>query len=131
MKYVIITSFLMFLLGCSDTTADTEKQKEEIEKRILKHITKDYYDPESVRLRNTGLSTFNGRTIKIEKGFIPDMGSHTYCGEINGKNRFGAYVGYRKFAAIYVENEDGISIEVTYKEDHFYDTFSKECPQNL
>jgi hypothetical protein len=50
-------------------------------------ITKDLADPESARFRNV-------RAFQTQAG-----GDIFFCGEINAKNQFGAYTGYRPFVA--------------------------------
>jgi Pyridine nucleotide-disulphide oxidoreductase, dimerisation domain/Pyridine nucleotide-disulphide oxidoreductase len=63
-------------------------------------ITRDFKDPGSAQFRNL---------------FISGKGIHfkTLCGEINGKNSYGGYVGYRRFysspgaAASFTKIEDG------------------------
>lgn len=42
-------------------------------------------DPSSAQFRN----------VRV----VSDVGSKTVCGEVNGKNRYGAYAGYRRFVA--------------------------------
>lgn len=54
-------------------------------------ITRDLKDPESARFRNLGI--YKSTTGK---------GGVSVCGEINAKNSYGAYTGYRKF----VVNDD-------------------------
>lgn len=53
-------------------------------------IAEGLKDPESARFRNVALKLFEGRPI--------------VCGEVNGKNSYGAYVGYRRFAANHQES---------------------------
>ena len=48
-------------------------------------LTSDLPDPEATHFRNT-------RAFHVKKS-----GETAYCGEMNIKNRLGAYVGYRKF----------------------------------
>lgn len=59
------------------------------EKVALEQATKaladSMKDPEGARFRGVKFTLFEGRPI--------------VCGEINGKNSYGAYVGYRWFAA--------------------------------
>lgn len=49
-------------------------------------ITDEFKDPSSVQWRNVVVSTRDG-------------GSLALCGELNGKNSYGAYVGFRRFFA--------------------------------
>lgn len=59
-------------------------------------VTKDFKDPEGARYRNLGV-------------YRDTQGMQTLCGEVNAKNSYGAYVGYRSF---YV-----LETNVTFRED--------------
>lgn len=59
---------------------------EDQEASLKRVITKDFLDPEAVRLRN----------IKAGKNTADEI---IVCGEVNGKNRMGGYVGYNLFVA--------------------------------
>lgn len=50
-----------------------------------KAVADSLKDPESARFRN----------VKVK----PYLEGHIVCGEVNGKNSYGAYVGFRPFAA--------------------------------
>ncbi|MGB3069829.1 MAG: hypothetical protein WBC18_14845 [Ottowia sp.] len=58
-----------------------------------REVAKDFKDPESARFRSIGI--YKSKTGK---------GGVSVCGEVNAKNSYGAYVGYRKFVF-----SDGIS----------------------
>lgn len=47
-------------------------------------VTKDFKDPDGARYRGLGV-------------YKDNLGGTVLCGEVNGKNGFGAYVGYRRF----------------------------------
>ena len=52
-----------------------------------KHVlTKNFKDPEGSRFRNVAVYRTN-------------LGDLSLCGEVNAKNGFGAFVGYRRFYA--------------------------------
>lgn len=51
------------------------------------HVADQFSDPESVQFRN-------------ERYFGDWTASGDYCGEANGRNRMGGYVGYKHFQAI-------------------------------
>lgn len=65
------------------------------------HLTKDFKDPSSVQWRNLFVSD-NGLRVAL-------------CGELNGKNSYGAYVGFRRFVSsadletVQIENPDSSS----------------------
>lgn len=83
--------------------------------RLLKlAVTKDFNDPESARFRALKLQTFGGTmrnrlrllSLKFLKESTPEQvlsvvqylpEDFVLCGEVNAKNGFGAYVGYRRF----------------------------------
>lgn len=55
-------------------------------KRAKQTIVKDFKDPEGARFRDIGI--YKSTTGK---------GGVSVCGEVNAKNSYGAYVGYRSF----------------------------------
>lgn len=83
--------------------------------RMLKRaVTKDFHDPESARFRAVHLHSLEGsvaeRLKMIDAKFLwrstpnevlsyfrYDPRYFQLCGEVNAKNGFGAYVGYRRF----------------------------------
>ncbi|WP_312183113.1 hypothetical protein [Massilia timonae] len=50
--------------------------------RAKQSVIKDYKDPDSAKFRN----------IKVVSGSV--------CGEVNAKNSFGGYVGYKRFVSV-------------------------------
>lgn len=84
-KAITTSALLSMLLSypevskSKDTTwTDVEKLPAEVESEL----TKDFKDPFSVKYRN----------LKVSNRGL-------YCGEINGKNSYGAYSGFKKFYA--------------------------------
>ena len=83
--------------------------------RVLKRaVTKNFHDPESARFRAVQLQSYDGAIgerlkligatflwrstpDKVFSVFRYDPESFHLCGEVNAKNGFGAYVGYRRF----------------------------------
>lgn len=63
---------LLLLAACGDT------------QRAKDIVAADFRDPDSVQWRNV-----HSVTDAIQGNFV--------CGEVNARNGFGAYVGYRKF----------------------------------
>ena len=55
-----------------------------VEKKAKELVAAQLFDPSSAQFRNLYVSTRNPGVI---------------CGEVNGKNRFGGYVGFRRFVA--------------------------------
>lgn len=56
---------------------------------VKANLTRDLYDPWSVRYRNVEIVP-----LSVDGGGVQP---HVYCGEINAKNRFGAYIGFQHF----------------------------------
>lgn len=61
--------------------------------RAKQSVTKDFKDPDSAKFRN----------IRVVRGSV--------CGEVNAKNSYGGYVGYKRFVSVagvvaWVEGED-------------------------
>lgn len=55
-------------------------------KRAKADIVRDFKDPNSAQWQNVYLN-------------LREDGTHVVCGHVNGKNSFGAYVGFRPFYA--------------------------------
>lgn len=89
-KIAILLMCSLFILGCGPSEAEKQKiKKEKEEHELTEHIKSQVKDPNSVAFRNV-------------------MGN---CGEINAKNGFGAYVGFKRFLVkpdgqVVIENED-------------------------
>jgi hypothetical protein len=50
--------------------------------RAKQSVTKDFKDPDSAKFRN----------VRVVRGSV--------CGEVNAKNSFGGYVGYKRFVSV-------------------------------
>lgn len=72
LKTCFFIFFVLIFAGCSDS------DKVLLEKNAAKHLR----DPSSTQFRNTYISANDNKVL---------------CGEINGKNAYGAYVGYERF----------------------------------
>ena len=69
-------------------------------------------DPEAAKLRNVFVS--ESKPLDGGKG-----GSLILCGEVNGKNSYGGYVGFRRFystggATHVIDNDEGESFDALY-----------------
>lgn len=62
---------LVTISGCSS-----------IESEATEQVARDLFDPSSAQFRD-----------------VSEVADNLVCGEVNGKNRMGAYVGFTKFAA--------------------------------
>lgn len=106
MKILLTILFSIFLMGCSSekTKAIQEAQMHEIkENRIAREFVQNRLkDPDSAQFRN-------------QKGF---------CGEVNSKNGFGAYTGFKKFIAA---SSDLIVMEADMKPNEFKMAWDNVC----
>jgi hypothetical protein len=66
--------------------------------QVKQNLERDLFDPSSAQYRNVQVVPFGPR-VPLPPG-VPQPRSVIYCGEINAKNRFGAYVGFRHFSAV-------------------------------
>lgn len=79
------------LAGCE--SGDIKKAKEDVSNELR--------DPSSAQFRNIS---------QTEKKSLLEFGVVTVCGEVNGKNAYGGYVGFQrfvsqpKFGRVYMEN---------------------------
>jgi hypothetical protein len=90
--------------------------------RLKIAVSKDFHDPESAKFRNIRLQSLEGTVAQkiqeldisylLKNPFSEILSTITYdpqffelCGEVNAKNRLGAYIGYKKF---YIRGNDGI-----------------------
>jgi hypothetical protein len=100
---------------CKKKITPAEKKKEEKEMHLLAKkeakeiIASTFKDPDSVKFKNLRISN-DGYWI---------------CGEVNAKNSYGGYGGFRRFYALwagaFVRTDDGDSFNESYLE--------KECGQ--
>lgn len=93
-------------------------------------LVRDLADPESAKLREVRLVSYEwpvlermqlwglqwnarGRTVsqRIKTMLLFDPNQLTLCGEINAKNRFGAYAGYRPFSVIQIDAKGDVTID--------------------
>ena len=108
------TLVALFLLLIYLQISNNEKTIQISLNLMKEEIVKDFHDPESARFRNIRLYNTNGsiteqlyelRTKKFEELNsdtllnILNYNSESFqlCGEVNARNGFGAYVGYKKF----------------------------------
>lgn len=86
MKKAAMLILASLLAACS--------QSGDAEKISKAELIKEFNDPSSVQFRNVIT-------------YAPDHGVYASCGELNAKNSFGAYTGFKEFVAIteYTANE--------------------------
>lgn len=121
MRKLIIKAVIGLVISCVTLVVFLQwKNQHAIQESILRmknEITKDFHDPDSVRFREINLYYFKG-TIKdrlknLNFNSLVSLDTETFlsiiyydpglfhlCGEVNAKNGFGAYVGYKKFDVV-------------------------------
>ena len=78
----------------------TDEEEEAVTKKVIANL----FDPSSGKVRIYGkIPQKNGNGELLNRSVV--------CGYMNAKNRFGGYVGERKFAYEVKYEEDGISVE--------------------
>lgn len=95
----IITALL--LAGCE--SGDIKKAKETVANELR--------DPESAQFRNIITKKTN------------EFGGVTVCGEVNGKNAYGGYVGYQRF----VNNPPSDRVYMEREWDTFDNLWNSNC----
>jgi hypothetical protein len=82
-----------------------------------KAVAAELLDGESARFRNVRLEPpFNGMAV---------------CGEVNGKNRYGAYVGFNRFIVIGREPTSArIFDDEAYRKDYNKEYYKETCNEN-
>ncbi|MCF6271616.1 MAG: hypothetical protein L3J37_00280 [Rhodobacteraceae bacterium] len=105
-----------FLGACIETTAVSTSPmgvSSGLQQTAVAALTKDFRDPESVRVRNV-------------RGFATPYGDTIVCGEVNGKNAFGAYVGYRGF---YIRMRNGVVKSTKVDDGEYLNLGTVACTQ--
>lgn len=88
MKALLLIAVLLPVAALAQARPATESEIAIIQQAMGSRLK----DPESMRLQNVRLAP-----SKTE-------GMQTVCGEVNAKNGFGGYVGFRGFYAVYIAN---------------------------
>ena len=119
MRKFVIVSLAIIALGVSATAIGFYwKAQQSVQGAIVTLkgvVVKDFHDPESARFRSISLRSIDGSiSDRLHSGQVMKLlwqGTPTeaisilqynpkyfeLCGEVNAKNSFGAYVGYRRF----------------------------------
>lgn len=79
-----------------------------------KSVTKDFKDPSSAQFRNEYVIDKSG-------------GEYIVCGEVNGKNSYGAYVGFEQY---YFTSFSGSMVHSEENSMFFEITYSTYCDKN-
>lgn len=155
-KYItVLLFFIIFNLnGCSDSSSggsdlgsssvgstpdnsvvvpeETQKYtEEEVVESAKEFATSLLIDPLSVLFRDVQIVSLpkGGEKGQYYKGFKADAYNYYVCGQLNGKNRFGGYVGFKGFNTFIYYNEedekfDGVAI---FQDNFLYDIGYDHC----
>jgi|AntRauTorcE11897_2_1112592.scaffolds.fasta_scaffold06858_2 hypothetical protein len=127
----LLVFLLAVLAGCKSDSASVELVESEVRSQIENKIQNEFNDPDDTRFRKSSFSSYDPETLQFIGGFIPEATSFMLCGEVNGKNRFGSFSGFKPFAALYfppLDAESAPDIDVTYEGHHQFKSISKDCP---
>ena len=118
MRKLLITFIALLLLAVTAAAVSlywsSHQEIKDGVRSLKRAVTKNFHDPESARFRSVTLQSFEGPIIERMKDIdlnliwksTPDQFFSIFrydpelfqlCGEVNAKNGFGAYVGYRRF----------------------------------
>jgi len=98
-QFVFMITLSSAVSAGDETWVSTENDNtEQLKKLMIDHS--NLKDPFSVQFRKT-----YQRDIEV-------LGYTAWCGELNSKNSMGAYVGWRRFLAIWVPKKVSFSVDV-------------------
>ena len=83
-RKTVLIALVVLLAGCGPKV-EVESDASKAEKVAKAGLTQDYFDPSAVQYRNM-----------VTKG-KDSPGGYTFCGELNGKNKYGSYTGFKRF----------------------------------
>lgn len=89
MKLITLTVAALSLTACMSTIQSSEPVRLSAAQvnQIKATVVRDFFDPDAAKFRNI-------RAVDI---VATEGSTRRVCGEVNGKNRFGAYVGFEMF----------------------------------
>ena len=80
-----------------DTVIYKDKTDEEILKIARDRVTENFKDPDSAKFRNERIVRRKIHSRVEELAEVVEEDGTYVCGEVNGKNSYGAYAGYRDY----------------------------------
>ena len=97
------------------------KSDQEIIKMVRDSVTKDFKDPDSAKFRNERVFRTRVEPRHRKTGEVIEKDGIYVCGEVNGKNSYGAYAGYRDYwgGQLLVEMESEDDDLFTYLSLHY------------
>lgn len=97
---VLLPVFALALSGCMQMTPIVASAPVSLSSTMLAEIqsevTHDFFDPGSAQFRN-----IRAVDVRLETGET----ERRVCGHVNGKNRYGAYVGFSMFGGVLVDGD--------------------------
>jgi len=93
--FIKLAAVMIAFFGCIYLFFGEELVRYVEKKSVLKNISSQFFDPDSVEFRN----------VNFDNGIL-------MCGEVNGKNRYGAYVGFKKFYVVVSGIKDNLDVTV-------------------
>ena len=112
---------ILFMAGCNKRGDKEAENKKIVTEALTEHLKNKFKDPDSVQIRNPVLYTTQ---FVFEDGVTRFNGQYGLCGEVNAKNSYGGYVGFRRFYSWLTVNPDGgigdISSSVDNSKDKDY-----------
>ena len=138
-KYLLTILIVMVIAICY-----REYQIHLYKEKVLElkyELIKDFRNPDTVKFRNITLQSYHFPFYKrlyylldyidpIKSLFDSSEYTTKLCGEVNGMNAFGAYVGYKKF---YISDDDDKYATIDDDENYFAETmcFEEDSPYIL
>lgn len=113
-KWVVIPIFALIAISIAGYLIYRPNEFELRESRLIESakeaVAAKLLDGESARFRNVRL--------------VPPFNGNIVCGEVNGKNRYGAYTGFVRFDAVI---DSGSSPNVEMESDSSYTLVKERC----
>lgn len=100
------------LSGCGLTSDGEPMKKEVLIPKLKAQITAQLKDPASAQFRNEVFY----QNIFVTKDGKKHPAEAAICGEINAKNSFGAYTGFRRFVSSALVTPEGDNFNMQYQE---------------
>lgn len=120
MRYIFLLSIIANLSACATITNDWESvhpvtskpSQEEAQLMAQEAISKTMFDPESAKFRNWS------PIYKTYAGILMNEPVWAICVEVNGKNQYGGYAGFRS-EQVFFENNDKQGISASASDEEY------------
>ena len=107
MKKILLMALVVGLVGCGKSDAEKAQSKKEMTEIKVNRISKERV---IAKLKDGGSAEFRNQVA--------------FCGEVNAKNSFGAYTGFKRYIAA---DENLIVMEDDMVPSEFNTTWDKYC----